>query len=141
MKNRRWGWLAASLVGLCCAGYTEHSARAQGPVVVSSYAAPAVPYVTYVPQARGLFGRRIVYRPVVGYAPVAPPVVTTYYAAPAVEPIVAGRVVTYYAPAPPIVPFVPAPAFVPAPVVPIVPAPLPFRAYYPPAVAPLFIPY
>ena len=64
---------------------------AQGPVV--TYYPPS-PVVTYVPEVRGLFGQRLVYRPVIT-APAAR--VTTYYApAPVVSYGV--PVTTYYAP-------------------------------------------
>lgn len=67
---------------------------AQAQVSVATYY-PAAPVVTYLPERRGLFGQRLVYRPVVTHAApvvVAPAPVTTYYA-PAVR-------ATYYAPAP-----------------------------------------
>jgi hypothetical protein len=92
-------------------------ASAQVPVVVSTFQ-PAVPTVSFFPERRGLFGRRIVYRPVVTYAPAAP--VTTFYApAPAV---VQSPVTTFFAPAPAVVQspvttfFAPAPAVVQSPV-------------------------
>jgi len=69
-------------------------AVAQRAIVAPGYAAPVL---TYLPERRGVFGQRLVYRPVVGLAPVAPPVVvrrpvTTYYAPAPVR--------AYYAPAP-----------------------------------------
>jgi hypothetical protein len=53
-------------------------AHAQSPAVVAYY--PTAPTVAYVPEARGLFGLRTVYRPVIAYR-YAP--MTTYYAPPA----------------------------------------------------------
>ena len=49
---------------------------------------PGAPVVSYVPQRRGLFGRRIVYRPVVSY-PAVP--VTTIPVAPVTVARVFGR--------------------------------------------------
>lgn len=132
------------LVGAALAAWgvllgVAYDAAAQGPVVVYY---PASPAVTYVPEVRGLFGQRLVYRPVLA-APVAvaaaPAVVvarpvTTYYA-----PAVSAPVTSYYAPA------VPAPAttyYAPAPVavtsyyapaVPVLSAPAGVTAYYAPA--------
>jgi hypothetical protein len=102
---------------------TSSQASAQYPV----YAAPAQPAVVgYSAQRRGLFGRRVVYRPVVApvaaVAPVAvarpviaapvtsnyaPPVaapVTSYYAPPVAvaPPVVAAPVTSYYAPPVPV---------------------------------------
>lgn len=115
-------------------------ATAQGPLVYY----PASPAVTYVPEVRGLFGQRLVYRPVLA-APVAvaaapaPPVVvarpvTTYYA-----PAVSAPVTSYYAPAVPApvtTYYAPAPAAVTsyyAPAVPVLSAPARVTAYYAPA--------
>jgi hypothetical protein len=92
-------------------------ASAQVPVVVSTYY-PAIPTISYYPERRGLFGRRIVYRPYVTVAPATP--VTTYYA-PA-PTVVQSPVTTYYAPAPTIVQgpvttyYAPAPTVVASPV-------------------------
>ena len=97
--------------------WAASGADAQGPVVVTTLR-PAVPSVVgYVPVRRGLFGRRIVYRPVVApvvaapvavaQRPVVPAPVTTYYAP--------APVTTYYAPAPSITVYrAPLPAYVPA---------------------------
>lgn len=95
-----FGWLVIAGSG---------KVSAQAPVAVTTYQ-PVQPVVAYYPVRRGLFGRRIVYRPVVTYAvpaasvpvttyyaPAAPPV-TTYYAPAA--PVVTAPVTTYYAPAP-----------------------------------------
>lgn len=57
---------------------TARPARAQPPAVVAYY--PAAPAVTYVPEARGLFGLRSVYRPVAAYPFAQLP---TYYGLPA----------------------------------------------------------
>jgi hypothetical protein len=91
---------------------TAPDAVAQGPVV----AYYPQPVVTYVPEVRGLFGQRLVYRPVVSvpalvttyYAPApvaraayfapAPAAVTTYYAPAAPVLSYPARVTTYYAP-------------------------------------------
>ena len=94
-------------------GLTAPAAVAQGPIV--TYYPPS-PVVGYVPEVRGLFGQRLVYRPVVAapaarvatyYAP-APMVgygvpVTTYYAPAAPVVSYPARVTTYYAPAGPVV--------------------------------------
>ena len=109
---------------------TASDVAAQGPAVVTYY--PAPPVVTYVPVVRGLFGQRLVYRPVLA-APVAvaavpaPAVVvsrpvTTYYA-----PAVPAPVTTYYAPAPAAVTSYYAPA------VPVLSAPVRVTTYYAPA--------
>ena len=73
------------------------SAYAQSPAVVGYY--PAAPTVTYVPEARGLFGLRTVYRPVAAY-PFAP--MTTYYAPPAATAVYypSANVANYYRSAP-----------------------------------------
>ena len=90
-------------------GLTAPAAVAQGPIVTYY---PPPPVVGYVPEVRGLFGQRLVYRPVVAapaarvatyYAP-APMVgygvpVTTYYAPAAPVVSYPARVTTYYAPA------------------------------------------
>jgi hypothetical protein len=89
---------------------------------VSGYYAPA-PAVTYLPERRGLFGQRLVYRPVVTAAvpavavPVPPPVAVRYappVAVPAfpVQPAgvlfpVAPPVVVRYAAPPPVVTYYP----------------------------------
>ena len=71
--------------------------HAQSPAVVAYY--PAAPAVAYVPEARGLFGLRTVYRPVAAY-PFAP--TTTYYAAPAATAVYypSANVANYYPSAP-----------------------------------------
>jgi hypothetical protein len=132
--------LAAVAVGATLA-FAPTEVSAQGPAVVTSYYAPQ-PVVGYYPEVRGLFGRRIVYRPVVSYAapavttvaapvvsapvtayfaPAAPAPVTAYYA-----PAVPAPVTTYYAPAAPVTTY-----YAPAPAVAAVPAPV--TAYYAPA--------
>ena len=72
-------------------------AHAQSPAVVAYY--PAAPAVAYVPEARGLFGLRTVYRPVAAY-PYAP--MTTYYAPPAATAMYypSANVANYYRSAP-----------------------------------------
>jgi hypothetical protein len=72
-------------------------AHAQSPAVVAYY--PAALTVAYVPEARGLFGLRTVYRPVVAY-PFAP--MTTYYAPHAATTMYypSANVATYYRSAP-----------------------------------------
>ena len=72
-------------------------AHAQSPAAVAYY--PAAPAVAYVPEARGLFGLRTVYRPVAGY-PYAP--MTTYYAPPAATTMYypSANVTSYYGSAP-----------------------------------------
>jgi hypothetical protein len=67
---------------------------------------PAVPAVAYVPEARGLFGLRTVYRPVAAYpfAPMtsyyAPPAATaTYYPSANVGNYYPSALTTYYSPA------------------------------------------
>ncbi len=123
---------------------TAPTAVAQGPFV-PYYSSP--PVVTYVPEVRGLFGQRLVYRPVVSVpgpylraavspwavipAPAVP--VSTYYA-PAPAPVLgyAAPVTTYYAPAAPVVSY-PAPvtAYY-APAVPVVGYPARVTTYYAP---------
>ena len=116
----------------------DRKASAQVPVGVTIYY-PAVPTVTYVPERRGLFGRRIVYRPVVTYsAPVttyyAPQLsapVTTYYA-----PQLSAPVTTYYAPqlsAPVTTFYVPAQTVIESPVTTFY-APSTITTYYPPVI-------
>jgi hypothetical protein len=91
-------------------------AQAQIPVAVTAYY-PAAPVVTYLPERRGLFGQRLVYRPVVSYA------------APAVAvPAVAAPVTTYYAPAAPVTTY-----YAPAPPVTTYYAPPPVTTYYAPS--------
>ena len=136
--------LAAAILCVCLwAGPVS----AQTAVVTTYY--PAQPVVSYVPEARGLFGLRTAYRPVVSYAVPA----VTSVAAPA--PVVAAApTTTYYAPAPaaPVTTYyapTPAPAAVTtyyapaaaapvttyrvAPPVPAVVAPAPVTTYYAPA--------
>lgn len=122
---------------------TADSANAQRPTAVTTYYAPQ-PVVTYLPERRGLFGQRVVYRPAVTYTapvvsavPAPPPVVvapapvTTYYAPSAAVTtyrVPSVRVTTYYAPPAPVV-VAPVPVTVryrPAPVV----------TYYPPVILP-----
>lgn len=120
---------------LCCTFVITSFSLAAGSRADAQYAvavqpvAPAV--VGYTAQRRGLFGRRIVYRPIVAPVAVAPvavaapvtvarPVVTAYR--PAVVPVA-----SYYAPPAPVVTSYYAPA---APVV---------RSYYAPA-APVVVP-
>ena len=104
---------SAAAVAWAVVSLAAPAAVAQGPVVAYY---PAPPVVTYVPEVRGLFGQRLVYRPVVSVpapylravaspwavipAPAAP--VTTYYA-PAPTLGYAAPVTTYYAPAAPVV--------------------------------------
>ena len=94
--------------------WTASAAVAQVPVVTYY---PPQPVVGYVPEVRGLFGQRLVYRPVVAapapvVLPAAPPVavitapaapVTTYYPPAAPVASYAAPVTTYYAPAAPVV--------------------------------------
>ena len=72
-------------------------AHAQWPAAVAYY--PTAPTVAYVPEARGLFGLRTVYRPVAAY-PFAP--MTTYYAPPAATTMYypSATVANYYRSAP-----------------------------------------
>ena len=99
-------------------------AVAQGPVV-TVYPAPVV---GYVPELRGLFGQRLVYRPVVSVpAPVVaavPAPVTTFYA-----PAPVARA-AYYAPAPVTTFYAPAPV---ARAAYYAPAPAAVTTYYAPA--------
>jgi hypothetical protein len=122
---------------LCCTFVITSFSLAAGNRAEAQYAvavqpvAPAV--VGYTAQRRGLFGRRIVYRPIVAVAPVAVavarPVVTSYYAPAA--PVVR----SYYAPAAPVVRSYYAPA---APVVRSYYAPAaPVATYYAPVVVPV----
>jgi hypothetical protein len=101
-------FLLTVVVGLLAIADSEQ-ASAQSPVVVTTYS-PVQPVVAYYPQRRGLFGRRIVYRPVVTYAVPATPVPATTYYAPAAP------VTTYYAPAPRIAPAPVTTYYAPAPV-------------------------
>lgn len=122
---------------------------AEAQVVVAPAYMPAAPVVTYVPTEVGLFGRRIAYRPIVSYAPVAPvalaapapvavaaPVplattsyyralpapaapLTTFYAPTIVTP---PPVTTFYAPAAPVTTFYAPPVVAPvAPLTPVFP--------------------
>jgi hypothetical protein len=113
-------------------------AKAQRPTVVTTYYPPQ-PVVTYLPERRGLFGQRIVYRPALSYAapvvstvPAPPPVVvapapvTTYYAPSA-------AVTTYYAPPAPVTTYY-------APAAPVVVAPAPVTVRYPPPVVTYYPP-
>ena len=72
-------------------------AHAQWPAAYAYY--PTAPTVAYVPEARGLFGLRTVYRPVAAY-PYAP--MTTYYAPPAATTMYypSANVMSYYRSAP-----------------------------------------
>ena len=98
---------------------------AQGPVF--AYYPPS-PAVTYVPEVRGLFGQRLVYRPVIT-APAAR--VTTYYApAPVVSYGV--PVTTYYAPAAPVVRYPARVTAYYAPAAPVVGYPARVTTYYAP---------
>lgn len=131
---------ALAACGVLLAGAPD--AAAQGPAVVAYY--PAPPVVTYVPEVRGLFGQRLVYRPVLAApvavaavpapAIVAAPPVTTYYA-----PAPAVGVTTYYAPAPAAV----TSFYAPAVAAPVVSYPGRVTAYYAPArvVAPPVVTY
>ena len=128
-------------IGLLLAA-DDHVANAQYPVAVTTLQ-PAVPAVVgYVPERRGLFGRRIVYRAVVApvaIAPVAPivtaarpalasPTVTVGYAP--IAPVAPVR--AYYVPAVPAVRYAPVRAYY-APVrsyyAPVAPAVVPVRVY------------
>jgi len=118
-------------------------AKAQRPMAVTAYYPPQS-VVTYLPERRGLFGQRFVYRPVVSYAApavstvpaprvvsIAPTPTTTYYA-----PSIA--VTTYYAPPVPVTTYYPPPAPVivaPAPVT-VRYRPAPVITYYPPVILP-----
>ena len=88
--------------------------------VVTTYYPPQAT-VTYLPVQRGLFGQRISYQPVVGFAPAT--TVTSYAQAPRViagdpVPFAASTSTTYYAPAP-VTTYYVSPAYyvAPAPVV------------------------
>ena len=117
--------LSVGLAGVAAWGVlllAAPDAAAQGPVV----AYYPQPVVTYVPEVRGLFGQRLVYRPVVS----VPAPVTTYYAP--------APVTTFYAPAPVAraAYFAPAPAAVTtyyAPAAPILNYPARVTTYYAPA--------
>lgn len=125
----------AAMMAVSALLLTGTSAVAQVPVI---YYRP--PTVTYVPEVRGLFGQRLVYRPVVTpAAPVvaavaaplpvfaAPPAAVTSYYAPS-------PVTTYYAPSPAPVTTYYAPS--PAPVTTYyAPSPAPVTTYYAPAPA------
>ena len=92
---RRLRWLmlgVAAAAGLMVAG---SATTAQAQVVVG----PA-PVVGYYPARVGLFGRRVVYRPYVGYATpyYAPAPVTTYYAPAPLTTFYGPAPVTYYSP-------------------------------------------
>ncbi len=104
---------------------TASAAVAQGPIVTYS---PASPAVAYVPEVRGLFGQRLVYRPVIT-APAAR--VTTYYAP---APVVgyAAPVTTYYAPAAPVVSYPARITTYYAPAAPVVGYPARATTYYAP---------
>ncbi len=130
--------IVATIAVLACSS----DAQAQYPVAVQ----PVVPAVVgYTAERRGLFRRRVVYRPVV--APVAAPVVPVAPVAPAApvvsvaRPVVSAPVVTVARPVL-TTPVVAAPVVVARPVVapvtvarPVVVAPV--RAYYAPPVVPL----
>lgn len=109
---------------------------AEAQMAVTTYYPPQ-PVVTYLPERRGLFGQRLVYRPAVSYTapaavtvPVAPvcatPVIaptTTYFApaAPVAPAVVSVPTTTYYAPAAPVTTYY-------APAAPVVVAPAPVVA-------------
>ncbi len=117
-------WPPWRLGEFCSATASDATAQA----VVTYY--PSAPVVGYAPEVRGLFGRRLVYRPVV-----AAPVATYYAPAPA-------AVTSYYAPAPMMsyyAPPVAAPAAVTSYYAPAVAAPVAVTSYYAPA-APLVYP-
>lgn len=84
--------LAVAVVFVGC-GFVFQQSDAKAQVVTTYY--PAQPAVSYVPTRAGLFGRRVVYRPVVSYptpVAVAAAVPTVSYYSPA--PVTAMRVVT-----------------------------------------------
>ena len=114
------------VVCVAMASFFAVAQPAQAQVAVTTYY-PAAPAVTYLPERRGLFGQRLVYRPVVtNVAPVvvAPAPVTTYYA-PAVRAAyyAPAPVTTYYAPAPVTTYYAPAVRVAPVTVYrPVVPA-------------------
>ena len=118
-------------------------AKAQRPTVITTYYPPQ-PVVTYLPERRGLFGQRTVYRPALTYTapvvsavPAPPPVVvapapvTTYYAPSA-------AVTTYYTPPVPVTTYYAPPAPVVVAPVPVTVRyrPAPIVTYYPPVILP-----
>ena len=102
---------------------TTTDVKAQYPVYSVPVAPVAPAVVGYAPERRGLFGQRVVYRPVVGAVTAAVPVPVAPVTV--ARPVIVGRpalpvavapapVTAYYAPAAPV--GVPAPIAVPAPV-------------------------
>jgi hypothetical protein len=120
MLTRSLGIGVAALAAWAAVLGAASDAAAQWPVY---YPAPAA--VGYAPEIRGLFGRRLVYRPVVA-APVAfaPVVAPIPVAAPV--PVVRAPVTAFYAPGPVAV------ASYYAPSVPMVGAPVRVTTYYAP---------
>jgi hypothetical protein len=84
--------LCVGFIATCLTWMLQSDASAQYPVAVTAVQ-PVVPAVVgYAPQRRGLFGRRVVYRPVVAPVVVARPVVAPVVVArPALAPVVVAR--------------------------------------------------
>ena len=121
-------------------------AKAQYPLAVVPVQPVAPVVVGYTAERRGLFGRRVVYRPVVSAPVVAAPVVTTPVVA---SPVVSARVTVPVAPVAAVAPVTVARPVVVAqpsiavpvttyrvPTVPVVPAPI--QTYRVP-IAPLYV--
>ena len=116
-------YLLVAAVAVAGAIAFQSDAQAQVPIAVTTVQ-PVVPAVVgYTAERRGLFGRRVVYRPVVAPVGAAVPVASTVTVA---RPVVtvARPVVTVARPV------------VPAPII----APPPVAAYYPPVAVPVAVP-
>jgi len=131
--------VVAGLIASFMALAVQSDAKGQYAVAVQPVT-PAV--VGYAAERRGLFGRRVVFRPVVGQVPIAPVVTVAQpiFTAPIIAPVTVGYapVVTQYQAPVPVATYYRAPAPVatyyraPAPVVTYYRAPapvLPIRAY------------
>ncbi len=113
-------YLLLGAVAVAAFAAVPSQAQAQYPIAVTQVQ-PVVPAVVgYTAERRGLFGWRVVYRPVV--AGVAAPVVTSAVPVTMAQPVVSQRVVVGYAPsAAPVTSF-------------YAPAPAPVTSFYAPPV-------
>jgi len=143
-KISKYGLAVITAGGILLLG--ARTGVAQAPIV-AYYPSPTV---TYVPEVRGLFGQRLVYRPVITapgpvavmpapavttyYAP-APAARVTYYAPPVAAPVAtySAGVTSYYAPAAPILGSPPRVTTYYAPAVPVLGSPPRVTTYYAPA--------
>ena len=94
------------LIVLACVLQLLAPGTSNAQVPIATTFVPAAPVVGFVPERRGLFGLRTVYRPVVGFPAAAPvtvarPVIVSRPVTVARPVIVTQPVTTYYAPAAP----------------------------------------